>query len=418
LLELLAYFFDALGRGARAGGAETPAAAMMRCLTLSLLAAAAAKWPLRAPHADSVPATFDCALRKAAYDFGRKLISRLGGFESLYYALDLNDPNCHGKFAEPLVEAQAPKPSPLAPDAIFVSPTGLRGASGKLGAPLRSIQEAADLAVASGRRTVVLRDGTHYLSAPITLGAHHSGLRFVAHPGESPVVSGGVEIQTDWQPHKVQPGGSNIWVTAVGDEVDEVPGLQIGGVRATRARYPNLPGGIEVSPGYDGMIPGGDAQWTPPQFDRFGPVEFHTDVRAPRACHLASSPAGCQRLPRRARPPLPTPPSSRPPPQYHFSSILLDTPAPARSTEHHGVRPPQRRLVRALHGGHARPLLSLRPACLVLVLGAALWRRSLRLPHPLRRHAQAGGAAQRAVQGRRRRALLRVAAGALVQLDV
>ena len=265
----------------------------MRGLTLALLAAAAdaAKWPLGAPHADSVPATFDCAMRKAAYDFGRKLIPRQGGFESLFYALDLNDPDCQGKFAEPLVEARAPKPDPVPPDAVFVSPSGMRGASGKPEAPLRSIQEAADLAVASGRRTVVLRGGTHYLSAPIALGAHHSGLRFVAHPGESPVISGGVEIQTAWQPYKVQPGGSNIWVTAVGDEVDEVPGLQIGGVRATRARYPNLPGGIEVSPGYGAMISGGDAQWTPPQFDRFGPVEFYTDVRAPHACRPAFSPA-------------------------------------------------------------------------------------------------------------------------------
>ena len=147
----------------------------MRGLTLSLLAAAAdaAKWPLRAPHADSVPATFDCAMRKAAYDFGRKLIPRQGGFESLFYALDLNDPNCQGKFAEPLVEATASKPDPIPPDAVFVSPSGTRGATGKPDAPLRSIPEAADLAVASGRRTIVLRGGTHYLSAPIALGAPH-----------------------------------------------------------------------------------------------------------------------------------------------------------------------------------------------------------------------------------------------------
>ena len=98
---------------ARSAAPPTPTAAM-RCLTLSLLAAAAdaAKWPLGAPHADSVPATFDCAMRKAAYDFGRKLIPRQGGFESLFYALDLNDPDCQGKFAEPLVEAKAPKPDP------------------------------------------------------------------------------------------------------------------------------------------------------------------------------------------------------------------------------------------------------------------------------------------------------------------
>ena len=48
-------------------------------------------------------------------------------------------------------------------------------------------------------------------------------------------------------------------------------------MRATRARYPNLPGGIEVSPGYGAMIPSGSADWTPPQFDKFGKVDFYTD---------------------------------------------------------------------------------------------------------------------------------------------
>ena len=289
----------------------------MRGLTFSLLysCAAAAKWPLGAPHATSVPASFDCAMRKAAYNYGRKLIPRLGGFESLFYALNLNDPKCHGKLAEPLVEAESTKSapaSPLPPDAIFVSPTGRS----------HSIQEAADLAIASGRRTVVLRDGTHFLSAPIILGAQHSGLRFVAYPGESPVISGGVEIQTDWQQHMVQTGASNIWVTAVGDEVDEVPGLQIGGVRATRARYPNLPGGIEVSPGYEAMIQGGDADWTPPQFNRFGPVEFHTDVRTPRACHPTD--------------PVPLPPSRVP----QHPSASTPPPAPLRQQPSHSTPPP------------------------------------------------------------------------------
>ena len=46
---------------------------------------------------------------------------------------------------------------------------------------------------------------------------------------------------------------------------------------AARARYPNLPGGIEVSPGYDAMIPGADGQWTPPDFAKYGPVQYYTD---------------------------------------------------------------------------------------------------------------------------------------------
>ena len=78
----------------------------MKVVALLLAAAdlaAASKWPLRAPHAASVPASFDCAMRKAAYAFGQKLMPRLGAFEPLFYALDLNDPNCTGKLAQPLV---------------------------------------------------------------------------------------------------------------------------------------------------------------------------------------------------------------------------------------------------------------------------------------------------------------------------
>ena len=54
-----------------------------------------------------------------------------------------------------------------------------------------------------------------------------------------------------------------------------MPGLQIDGVRATRARYPNLPGGIEVSPGYGAMISSGDAAWTLPDFNRLTATTFN-----------------------------------------------------------------------------------------------------------------------------------------------
>ena len=45
-------------------------------MIVGLLSAATAagssnKWPIRAPHADKVPASFDCEMRKAAYDYGR-----------------------------------------------------------------------------------------------------------------------------------------------------------------------------------------------------------------------------------------------------------------------------------------------------------------------------------------------------------
>ena len=58
-------------------------------LTL-LLATAASNW-----GGNDVPATFDCAMRKAAYAYGQHLLPWMGDFESLYYALDLNSDDCH-----------------------------------------------------------------------------------------------------------------------------------------------------------------------------------------------------------------------------------------------------------------------------------------------------------------------------------
>ena len=102
----------------------------------------------------------------------------------------------------------------------------------------------------------------------------------MGHPGESAVVSGGVPLKVAWTPYKVAANGSNIWVADVSGQVTDVPGLQINGARATRARYPNLPAGIETSCGYGCMISENDAAWTPPQFSKYGNVTFYTDAIA------------------------------------------------------------------------------------------------------------------------------------------
>ena len=225
-----------------------------------------------------VPASFDCAMRQAAYSYGQKLLPRKGDFKDLYFALDLNDPSCPTPLAAPSAPARrATQSTQLPAGAVFVAPSGDDGAAGSEAAPLRSIQAACDLAARTSR-VVVLRGGTHFLASTITLTAAHSHLRIMPYPGETPVVSGGKELQVAWEAHDVA-NGKNIWKADISGQVADVPGLQLDGVRATRARYPNLPGGIEVSPGYDAMISEKDATWTPPQFDRFGNVTFFTDAR-------------------------------------------------------------------------------------------------------------------------------------------
>jgi len=247
----------------------------------------AAKWPLRGPskHLAGVPASFDCGMRKLAYAYGKKLLPRMGSFESLYYALDLNSQGCH-------TALDGPSPVPLQfelPDhAIYVAPDGDDAASGTLQAPIRSLQLAVDSAAQAGA-AVVLRGGTHFLEETLHLGPQHSGLTISTHPGENAQISGGKLLDVSWKPYNVWPGhdqdtsrstkspNPNIWVADVRRQVSDVPGLQIDGVRATRARYPNLPWGIEASCGYGCMIPGGKGKWTPPDFNRFGKASFFFD---------------------------------------------------------------------------------------------------------------------------------------------
>lgn len=251
---------------------------------LLALAAFGSSWPIASdtglPHDSGVPPTFDCAMRKAAYDFGKRLLPRRGSFKELYYALDLNSADCHVALEGSMGSVRAPGATLLSENAVYVAPPHVEPqpiGDGSAAAPFRCIQQAADEAAKRGTTTVVLRNGTYHLLKPIELTPLHSGLNFVAHPGEHPVISGGVELSgLQWKAHNVS-GGMNVWVADVGADVSDVPGLQIDGVRATRARYPNLPAGIEASPGYGAMVRGRDAQWTPPDFAKYGPVRFYTD---------------------------------------------------------------------------------------------------------------------------------------------
>lgn len=341
-----------------------PRAAVATALAIG---AATASWPLRAPQdqVDAIPSDFDCAMRQAAYAFGKSLIPRQGSFESLYYALDLNDPACPPTALEADGEIPATETLVVPEGSVFVAPAGGKDgdAYGAEQLPFASIQYGLD---ACSERVecsaVVLRGGTHYLKETIVVKPRHSHTVMMAYPGESPVVSGGIALKNvDFKPYgkpvndswvidkgnnavfdgridnqtyfhlgdvdsvadcqalatqgnfdiftyhdnTVEPSyrrqcwgktGAyvehqesghtsghrdntqfNPYVANIKGQVDDVPGLQLNGVRATRARYPNLPGGIEVSPGYDDMVSGSDAQWTPPDLNKYGPVQFYTD---------------------------------------------------------------------------------------------------------------------------------------------
>jgi hypothetical protein len=217
-------------------------------------------------------------MRKLAYTYGKQLIPRQKDFKSLYYALNLNDPTCTPSETPNFDSDAVSRPgAELKADGIFVSPLGSDENDGKHDTPIKSIQKAADLAAAATgtSKTVYLRDGTHYLTETLMLTSKHSDLSIVAYPGEAPAVSGGVELKATWKPFNTT--GSNIYVADVSGQVTDAPGLIVDGARATKARFPNLPGGIEASCGYGCMISSKNAGWTKPDPNRLGPVNFYTD---------------------------------------------------------------------------------------------------------------------------------------------
>mmetsp|Transcript_55434 Transcript_55434/g.172019 ORF Transcript_55434/g.172019 Transcript_55434/m.172019 type:complete len:820 (-) Transcript_55434:96-2555(-) len=246
---------------------------------LQLLLFIRGAWAAKSPqdHPAYAPASFNCSMRKLAYEFGKELLPRYGKFESLYYALGLNVDCSVQMSLGP--EVPAPLSEAIPEGAFFVDPVhGSDGFKGTETEPKRTVQAAVNM-VARRSGVVVLRGGVHYLDQPLQLGPQHSGLTIRYFPGEIPVISGGKHVTVNWTAYDVQLGdeGRNIYKANIKGQVSDVPGLQLNGVRATRARYPNLPGGIEVSPGYGSLIDGGQAVWTPPQFAKLGKVTYYED---------------------------------------------------------------------------------------------------------------------------------------------
>ena len=126
----------------------------LRSAALLATAARASNWGDGNGKVGDVPASFDCAMRKAAYDFGKKLVPRQGSFEALYYALDLNSDDCHvdyDAFAGPKADDVI-----LPADAVYVAPGG--AGDGAAASPLGALQAAYDLAASRASKTVVLRE--------------------------------------------------------------------------------------------------------------------------------------------------------------------------------------------------------------------------------------------------------------------
>ncbi|GIG16633.1 hypothetical protein Cme02nite_49650 [Catellatospora methionotrophica] len=110
----------------------------------------------------------------------------------------------------------APAPASAAVQATYyVAPNGNDANPGTIGSPLRTVQRARDLVRTvntnmTGDIHVYLRGGTYPVSSTVEFGTADSGTNghrvvYAAHPGETPILDGGVQV-TGWTQHS-----GNIW---------------------------------------------------------------------------------------------------------------------------------------------------------------------------------------------------------------
>jgi hypothetical protein len=127
---------------------------------------------------------------------------------------------------------------------IYVAPDGDDSNPGTLAQPLRSIARARDMvrtknSTMTGDITVYVRAGTYPQTTTLSFGNADSGnggfyVKYMAYPGERPLVTGGKRI-TGWT---VFDAANNIYSADAG--AGAFRQLYVNGVKAIRARSPNL----------------------------------------------------------------------------------------------------------------------------------------------------------------------------------
>ena len=128
--------------------------------------------------------------------------------------------------------------------AIYVSPSGDDANPGTLAQPVKTLAKAQALVRAANGTmtsdiTVYLRAGTYPLTSTVTFANADSGkngfyVKYVAYPGERPLLTGGQPI-TGW---KVSDATNGIYsASAITSNFRQ---LYVNGVKAIRARSPNL----------------------------------------------------------------------------------------------------------------------------------------------------------------------------------
>lgn len=201
-----------------------------------------------------VPHATDCAIRKAAWEYGKTLHPERGSFKTLFDALQLGACDVPEPTA---IDAWTPSSEPLPSDQkiFYVDPSNVAG-NDKFATVADAVHASRSL---PKPLTIALHGGTHFIQGgPIELTEQDSGLTIRNVPGEVVAVSGGRELRTTWTPSGACKG---CYQASLKGQVDNVLGLRRNGMREIRARFPNFD--PEVNSVVDGkyLVHDGETGW-------------------------------------------------------------------------------------------------------------------------------------------------------------
>jgi len=155
--------------------------------------------------------SFDCAARDLAVEFAAASNPTLSAFHLQEIADALNGspektPGCNVTVPASLLDSRGSIPRfrpysiPTAGAIFYVDYNKGNDASpGTQSSPFKTVAKALSASRAGGGGgTIVLRNGTHFLSAPLTLTGADSGLTLQSFPGEEAWLSRGVPLTVSW----------------------------------------------------------------------------------------------------------------------------------------------------------------------------------------------------------------------------
>eukprot|EP00937_MAST-01D_sp_MAST-1D-sp2_P004825 g4825.t1 len=181
---------------------------------LALIAAAALGQMDQPGTPPGVPSEYDCAFRKAAYEYGQKLLPKRGSFRTLFEALQLqwcgmDTPAEYDEYAPPTYD------TPTSGTIVFVAPDGKDTNPGTKDAPFLTIAHAVKATADKADASVLLRAGSYFVPETVEIGMQNNGLTIQNYNGEAAVVTGARDLsvpKASWKPYKQQMG----WETHAG----------------------------------------------------------------------------------------------------------------------------------------------------------------------------------------------------------